>query len=197
VKHLTESVANAGVKRPAPIKNTDTIRVFFALWPKPSIQRQLHAIAKKYQAQCDARVMRADTLHLTLQFIGNIKRSQLPKLLAEANKTAGTMPFRLELDTLAFWKHNRIGYATPAASEPALGMLAATLQRELANAGFAAGDSAGFSPHVTLFRNVGHILAPQYFAPVAWQVNAMVLVESVTASQGAEYRTLHEWPFAA
>jgi len=107
------------------------------------------------------------------------------------------MPFRLELDTLAFWKHNRIGYATPAASEPALGMLAATLQRELANAGFAAGDSAGFSPHVTLFRNVGHILAPQYFAPVAWQVNAMVLVESVTASQGAEYRTLHEWPFAA
>ncbi|WP_052177777.1 RNA 2',3'-cyclic phosphodiesterase [Methylotenera sp. G11] len=185
------------MKRPAPIKNADIIRVFFALWPEPAIQRQLHAIAEAYQVKCNARVMRADTLHLTLQFIGNIKRSQLPKLAAAADIAAAIMPFRLELDTLAFWKHNRIGYATLAAREPALETLAATLQRELADAGFTAGDGTGFSPHVTLFRNVGHMLAPQYFAPVAWQVNSLVLVESVMANHGAEYRTLHEWPFAA
>ncbi len=178
----------------AQAKPLDTIRVFFALWPAPAIQRQLHAVAKEYQAKCDARMMRAETLHLTLQFIGNIRRAQLPKLVAAANKATGTMPFRLELDALAFWKHNRIGYAALAASEPALEKLAATLQHALANAGFTAGNGAGFSPHVTLLRNVEHILTPQNFTPVSWQVNAFVLVESAMTDQKAEYRILSEWP---
>lgn len=196
MKRLTESLASADAKWSAPIKNTDTVRVFFALWPQADIQRQLHAVAKEYQAKCKARVMRADTLHLTLQFIGNIKRSQLPKLITAADKVSAPPPFRLELNMLAFWKHNRIGYATPGTSEPALETLAATLQHALASEGFAAGDGTGFSPHVTLLRNVEPILTPQNFTPVTWQVNAFVLVESVITSQRAEYRILGEWPFA-
>jgi 2'-5' RNA ligase len=196
VKHLTEPLASADSKRPAPIKNTDTARVFFALWPEPAIQRQLHAVAKEYQARCDARVMRTDTLHMTLQFIGNIKRSQLPKLISAADKVSATPRFRLELNTLSFWKHNRIGYATLAASEPELEKLASTLQHELANVGFIA-DSTKFSAHVTLLRNVEHILASQNFMPVTWQVNSFVLVESVTATQKTQYKILREWPFAA
>jgi 2'-5' RNA ligase len=167
--------------------------VFFALWPQANIQRKLHAIAKEYQARCDARVMRTDTLHMTLQFIGNINHSQLPKLISAADKLSAVPPFRLELNTLSFWKHNHIGYATLSASEPALETLAATLQHELAKVGFIA-DSAKFSPHVTLLRNVEHILAPQNFMPVTWQVNSFVLVESVTANQKTEYRILREWP---
>lgn len=195
MKHLTESLARAVTKRPAPVKNTDTIRVFFALWPQAAIQHKLHAIANEYQARCDARVMRTDTLHMTLQFIGNINRSQLPKLISAANKVSAVPPFRLELNTLSFWKHNRIGYATLTASEPALETLAATLQHELAKVGFIA-DSTKFSPHVTLLRNVEHILAPQNFMPVTWQVNSFVLVESVTVNQKTQYQILQEWPFA-
>lgn len=197
MKHLTESLARAVTKRPAPVKNTDTIRVFFALWPQAAIQHKLHAIANEYQARCDARVMRTDTLHMTLQFIGNINRSQLPKLISAANKVSAVPPFRLELNTLSFWKHNRIGYATLGASEPVLQTLAATLQHELANEGFVAGDSAGFSPHVTLLRNVEHILASQNFVPIPWQVNSFVLVESVTINQKTRYRILREWRLAS
>ena len=195
MKHLTESLARAVTKRPAPVKNTDTIRVFFALWPQAAIQHKLHAIANEYQARCDARVMRTDTLHMTLQFIGNINRSQLPKLISAADKVSAVPPFRLELNTLSFWKHNRIGYATLTASESALETLAATLQHELAKVGFIA-DSTKFSPHVTLLRNVEHILAPQNFMPVTWQVNSFVLVESVTVNQKTQYQILQEWPFA-
>lgn len=194
MKHLTESLASADAKRPAPVKNTDTIRVFFALWPQAAIQRKLHTVAKKYQAKCDARVMRAETLHMTLQFIGNINRSQLPELISAADKVSAVPPFRLELNTLSFWKHNRIGYATLSASEPALETLAATLQHALAKVGFIA-DSTKFSPHVTLLRNVEHILTPQNFMPVTWQVNSFVLVESLTANQKTQYRILQEWPF--
>jgi len=195
VKHLTESLASTETKRSAPIKNIATVRVFFALWPQADIQHQLHAVAKQYQAKCHARLMRADTLHMTLQFIGNIKHSQLPKLITAADKVKSTPPFRLELNMLSFWKHNHIGYATLSASEPALEMLAATLQHALANESFIA-DSTTFSPHVTLLRNVEHILAAQNFIPVTWQVNSFVLVESVTVNQRTHYRILREWPFA-
>ncbi len=192
---LTKTPAKAHTKQHEPIKHADTVRVFFALWPQADIQRQLHAIAREYQTKCDARVMRAETLHMTLQFIGNIKRSQLPALIVAAGKVSAPPPFRLELNTLAFWKHNRIGYATLSATEPALEKLAATLQHELATLGFVA-DYAKFSPHLTLLRNVEHILASQNFTPIPWQVNSFVLVESVTINQKTQYRILHEWPFA-
>jgi 2'-5' RNA ligase len=195
VKNLTELLASTDAKRPASIKSTDTARVFFALWPQAAIQRQLHAVAKEYQAKCNARVMRADTLHMTLQFIGNIKHSQLPELITAADRVSTTPPFRLELSLLSFWKHNRIGYATLTASEPVLETLASTLQHELAKEGFIT-DSSTFSPHVTLLRNVEHILAAQSFTPMTWLVNSFVLVESVTVHQRTQYKILHEWPFA-
>lgn len=192
---LIKPPAKAHAKQHAPIKQADTVRVFFALWPQAAIQRQLHVIAREYQIKCDARVMRPETLHMTLQFIGNIKRSQLPALIAAADKMPKLPPFRLELNTLSFWKHNRIGYATLSTTEPALETLAATLQHELATLGFVA-DYAKFSPHLTLLRNVEHILASQNFMPITWQVNSFVLVESVTINQKTQYRILQEWSFA-
>lgn len=195
MKDLTKRQASSSVVRPAMIKNVDTARVFFALWPQPAIQRKLHGLAKTYQAQCGARVMRTETLHMTLQFIGNIKAAQLSKLIKAADRISGMPPFTLELNTLSFWKHNRIGYATLKSDTPALKALVSALQQNLANENIAL-DSTKFSPHVTLFRNVEHILVPQDFAPVTWQVNSFVLVESVTTNQKSEYRILREWPLA-
>lgn len=195
VKDPTKQQTRADAKQPVAIKNTATIRVFFALWPEPAIQRKLHTIAKQYQSKCDARVMRTETLHMTLQFIGNIKRTQLPKLITAADKVSCPPPFGLELDTLSFWKHNRIGYATCSNHIPALDKLVAALQQALAeeNVTF---DNIKFNPHVTLFRNVEHILAAQNISPVAWQVNSFVLVESVTTQHKTEYSVLKTWPFS-
>ena len=182
--------------QPKPIQYKDTVRVFFALWPEAAIQHKLHAVAKKYRAACNARIMRTETLHMTLQFIGNINRTQLSKLIKAADKIADTTPFQLDLDTLSFWKHNRIGYATSSTSVPALDKLVATLQQALAEENVIL-DSTKFTPHITLLRNVEQSLAPQSFTPVAWQVNSFALMESMTTSQKTEYRMLREWPLAA
>ena len=174
------------------MKNTDTARVFFALWPQAAIQRQLHAVAKEYQAKCNARVMRADTLHMTLQFIGNIKRADLPKLLTAASKVAST-PFTLELEKIAFWKHNRIAYATLKNNVPNLDELVTTLKDKLAAEVVKYADTK-FSPHVTLMRNVQHAMQEQDFSAIEWQVDAFVLVESEITEKGAHYKILKEWP---
>lgn len=191
----TKPAARAYSKQPAPSKNADSVRVFFALWPAPAIQRKLHTIAKQYQVKCDARVMRTETMHMTLQFIGNIKRTRLPELIKAADKVSCPLPFALELDTLSFWKHNRIGYATCSTQIPALDKLVEALQQALTEANVIF-DSSKFSPHVTLFRNVEHILPAQSFKPVTWQVNSFVLVESVTTQHKTEYSILKKWLFS-
>jgi len=169
------------------------MRVFFALWPTPEIQHKLHAVAKTHQAECNGRIMRTETLHMTLQFIGNIRRGQLSALIKAADQVSGITPFKFELDKLACWKHNRIAYATLTNDEPALDAIALKLQLALAAEGVVL-DSARFSPHVTLLRNVVNIQPAQAITPIPWQVNAFVLVESALSSHGAHYRILKEWP---
>lgn len=172
------------------------MRVFFALWPEPAIQQALHAVAKTCQAQCSARSMRTESLHMTLQFIGNIKRSQLPKLLDAAASITGIAPFQMELDTLSFWKHNRIGYASPSDHIPALDQLFTSLQQSLQPAlaeEHILLENTQFCPHITLLRNVAPIPVAKTFRPIMWQVNTFVLAESVTVDQRTEYRIINEW----
>ena len=180
------------VKQKTLANNADAARVFFAQWPSPAIQQQLHAIAKQFQPECKARVMRAETLHLTLQFIGNIKRADLPKLIAAADKVA-TPPFTLKLEKIAFWKHNRIAYATLKNNAPILDALVSALKAQLVAEGVVYADTK-FSPHVTLMRNVDHALRTQDFPAIEWQVDAFVLVESEITDKGAHYEILHQWP---
>ena len=186
------SQPDTGVKQKTLTNKADSARVFFALWPSPAIQQQLHAIAKQLQPECKARVMRTETLHLTLQFIGNIKRADLPKLIAAARKVA-TPPLRLKLEKIAFWQYNHIAYATLKENAPMLDELVAALKAQLAAEGVVYADTQ-FSPHVTLMRNVEHTLQAQDFAEIEWQVDSFVLVESKITDQGAHYKILHRWP---
>ena len=151
-------------------------RVFFALWPEASVQQALHKLAVEYRPRCNARAMRADSLHMTLQFMGEVERARLPQLIQAASKVSAA-PFGFNLERLSFWKHNCIAYAAPQENVPALGQLVIALKQELAVAGFLL-KSEEFVPHVTLLRNVEHILEPQAITPIAWRADVFVLVES-------------------
>jgi len=174
------------------IKTETDARLFFALWPDTDLRQRLHALALEYQPQCDARVMRPESLHMTLQFMGAVSRERLPCLLKAA--AAVTMPaFAFKLDALWFWRHNHIGYAAPSEELTPVDQLVASLRFELTSAGFQF-EQRAFNPHVTLLRNVKHVLELQPLHPMVWKVNAFVLVESEMTELGFRYRILHEWP---
>lgn len=190
MKNLTEQTAKTALQSNMRRK-AESIRVFFALWPNHSIQQQLHAIAKQLQPQCQGRVMRAETLHMTLQFIGNIPRSLLPNIISAADKVA-TQPFAMQLAKTGYWKHNRIAYATLASNAPLLHDLVSSLKTALGEQGASFTDQK-FSPHITLLRNAEHKPLIQDFPPITWQVDSFVLVESALTDQGAHYKILREW----
>jgi len=173
-------------------KKSSKARVFFALWPEASVQRELHTLTTKFKPQCKGRAMRADTLHMTLQFMGEVERTRLPQLIQAAGKVS-VPPFGFILNRLSFWKHNRIAYATLVAFVPALDVLVTALKLELAAAGFQLKNEE-FVPHVTLLRNVEHVLDPQTITPIEWWADSFVLVESTVTDQGSRYQILHQWP---
>lgn len=174
------------------LKNSSEARVFFALWPETSVRNTLHKLAIEYQPLCKARVMRADTLHMTLLFLGGVERTYLPQLIQAADKVSASS-FGFMLERLSFWQHNRIAYAAPQVDVPTLNQLATALRQALISADFPFENHA-FNPHVTLLRHVGHVLKSQNITPITWWVDSFVLVESVMTDSGAHYQILQKWP---
>ena len=178
---------------PAPAATKPArLRVFFALWPGAATAATLHARARALHAECGGRVMRCDTIHLTLAFLGDVAVSRLAALEAVAQSVRGER-FVLELDRVGSWRGNRILWAGCAQVPAAMPAMAEALAADLRAAGFEL-EARAFNPHVTLVRNA--VRPPQgvEMAPLRWPVASFVLVASEREAGGAHYRVLGRWP---
>ncbi len=147
-------------------------------------------------AACGGRLMREDTLHITLAFLGDVPVARTTAAEAAAACVSGA-PFVLELDRLGYWKHNRILWAGCAESPAALNRLAAQLAESLRAEGFAL-ETRPFAAHATLLRNVDTVPpGPPPLAPIPWPIEDFVLAASKPGPGGSRYTVLRRWPLAA
>ena len=168
------------------------VRVFFALWPGAATAAALHARARALHAQCGGRVMRRDTIHLTLAFLGDVAMPRLAALETVAQSVRGER-FVLELDRVGSWRGNRILWAGSVKGPAALPAMAEALAAGLREAGFEL-EARAFNPHVTLVRNAARPPRVVEMAPLRWPVASFVLVASEREAGGAHYRVLGRWP---
>jgi 2'-5' RNA ligase len=169
-----------------------TARVFFALWPPAALADDLADFAGQLAQTCGGKPTRADTVHLTLAFVGDIDASRLPELAAAAQGLV-LPPFELTLDRLGYWPHNRIVWAGCSAPPAGLGELAATLREQVMAAGFAVDrGKTGFFPHVTLLRKATQAPPSEVLEPRGWSCQGFVLVRSQPSASGSLYRVV--WP---
>ena len=179
--------------KPAPAGTKPArLRVFFALWPGAATAAALHARARALHAECGGRVMRCDTIHLTLAFLGDVAVSRLAALEAVAQSVRGER-FVLELDRVGSWRGNRILWAGCVKGPAALPAMAEALAAGLREAGFEL-EARAFNPHVTLVRNAARPPRVVEMAPLRWPVASFVLVASEREAGGAHYRVLGRWP---
>jgi 2'-5' RNA ligase len=174
-------------------------RCFFALWPDAALAGALHALGKAAHADCGGRLMRRDTLHLTLAFLGDIPDARVDDAMRVADAIA-VEPFDLTLDRLGYWKHNRIIWTggVPHAGHsmsPRLTFLADALAAGLRQAGFSL-DSRSFAAHVTLLRDARCAGVPAMPQPLSWPAREFVLAESAPSREGAHYEIVARWPLA-
>jgi len=137
--------------------------------------------------------MRADTLHLTLAFLGSTPAAHLNALVACVD-TVQSHAFELILDQAGYWRHNHIGWLGASEAPSQHLDLVDALNTALQAAGFPV-DARQHVPHVTLLRNTAGGEIP-VCVPVIWPVSDFVLVRSHTETDGARYDVIRRWPLA-
>ena len=125
---------------------------------------------------------------MTLVFVGNVEAREVA-LLSDIAARQVVRPFDLALSAGAYFKHNRIASAQPAAAPAVLPELVAGLQRSLRDSGVAF-DARPHVPHVTLLRDARRAPSLAIAPPLAWRVEALYLVRSQPGAGGVTYEVV-------
>jgi 2'-5' RNA ligase len=171
----------------------DRVRAFFAVWPDVVARRSLAQLAAAVAQRTGGRATRESNLHVTLAFIGDVGEARL-QALADCGAAAACAidPFVLTLARLG-GAGRGLAWIEPVDIEPAMAALHAALARALAHAGFTL-ESRPFMPHVTLSRRGTKSARASPPGAIAWRVDHLSLVGSVTGGEASTYREIVRWP---
>lgn len=176
-------------------------RVFFALWPDAEARQAMARAGAQLHARHGGRQTRADSIHLTLVFIGHVDQARITELLAMA-RTIRAVGFDMDFDRAECWRHNHIGCLGASEVPDGLRGLVKVLESGL-KALQIPFDIRPYRPHVTLLRKAdcrgaaerveGENNRPA-LEPIHWPARDFVLVKSSLRPDGARYEELGRWP---
>ena len=163
-------------------------RVFFALWPRETIRRELLRATRTAVRRSGGRGTPPGNLHITVAFLGPLTEGDLAKVVQVP--PIPSRDFTIELNKLGYWPRSRVLWLG-ASQVPAEFV---QLERDLWDALVAVGferERRAYSPHVTLARKAGSVeLAVN---PVVWTVSELALVESRPGARHSVYDVLRVW----
>lgn len=173
------------------------MRLFFAYWPSAETAREIVPWVRSAHALCGGRMMRTDTLHMTLAFLGQADADaahHLAKVCTGWALPSGSMV----LNEAGRFPRARVVWLGPSSSDSAaLGWLYQANQQLWAHLdplGWQGRESV-FRPHVSLLRNAGPAPLDALQGPdVRWTAGRCVLVASEPTEAGSRYTVLAELP---
>jgi 2'-5' RNA ligase len=168
----------------------ESARLFFAIWPSADVVACLIDLTHEIRETCRGRLMRPETLHLTLAFLGTTSLERQAEAVAAA-ADVDARPFDFTLDRIGYWRHNQIVWA--GADSPELTALANRLSDSLRRHSFELA-ARPLSAHVTLLRNADCRQSLANRAAVNWSVRDFVLVRSEQSQNGSRYTIIGRWP---
>jgi 2'-5' RNA ligase len=153
-------------------------------------------VARELHAGLGGRATRAETIHLTLLFIGDLDRDRLPDLQAAA-RGIRRPGFEMRFDHRHCWGHNHIAWIGPSATPPGLLDLVGDLEARVGGLGIPF-DRRPYQAHVTLVRKAAcqHWPVPAATTPetIDWAARDFVLVASRLDAAGPRYDLLERFP---
>lgn len=182
------------------------IRAFIAIKIPADIREKLRGVQEKLQ-QSEAHVswVKPENIHLTLQFLGNVKEEKIPDIVSRLEKSVKVVsPFQLQVGYAGAFPNLRyprvvwIGVTDDEANS--LKTLQAEISSRLAKMGFK-GENGRFKPHLTLGRvrsqkNKSNLVRAIESVVNIWvgevAVDAIYLIRSELKPTGAEYTDLAE-----
>ena len=177
-----------------PTMNDDAAtptRLFFAVMPDDAARDRLEALARDTARSTGGRPSAPDTLHLTVVFVGTVDAAAV-STVREAGDAMRCERFALALDRIGSFARAGIAWAAPRGTPAALDRI----NRELVDALDARGiatERRPYRPHLTLVRRCLRTVEGPIDPPIAWDVDAIVLMSSRLLSDGPNYRPIASW----
>jgi 2'-5' RNA ligase len=176
------------------------LRAFFALELDPPARAAAAALARRLRERPGGdgvRWVRAENLHVTLRFLGQVARGRVSELVAGVAAEAGRIaPLRLRLAAARLFPSPRRPRVVALGIEPEAPLvgLAAAVERGVRIAGFAP-EPRRFRPHLTLGRiparaDFPHVTAADTPDADAFDVREVLLLRSDLRPEGAHYTAL-------
>lgn len=163
---------------------SESLRLFFALWPDDTTRAELASLQTMMQGQ----ITPYENLHLTLAFLGKQPATLVPDLKEILDHLPRTH-ITLTLDRIGYFPRKRIAWAGTHQVPDEMLVLQNTLTSTLIRQEVLPDTQGGFKAHVTLARNA-EPPPDTAFAPIVWRAGQLALVESTTLPTGSRYRVL-------
>ena len=168
------------------------MRLFFALWTPRETAAALHAWASEAQRLTGGRVTRAETIHLTLAFLGEVEEGLVPGL---KSLSVNGRRHELPIEHAGCWTHNSIVWAGPREIPAELKVVVSSLRENLLQQKFKP-EKRPFAAHVTLIRKARKAAELPPLPAVGWPVEELVLVRSQLSSAGPRYQVIERFPLS-
>lgn len=170
-------------------------RLFFGLWPTGDVIPAISQCAAQAHSMYGGRIMRPETLHLTLAFLGSVNADKVRELVRLA-PTWRVDSGRITLRRIGRFRGPGVVWAGPDEGQPEwLYGVYDRLWARLETLGWDRPDGP-FRPHVSLLRNAG-AGNPMACPPISWVTGDAVLVASEPQPGGSVYQALARVPVAA
>lgn len=174
------------------------MRLFVAVEIEPAIRERINEFVSGLHAKIsEARWVRAEGLHITLKFLGNVadeRRAVIENALGSVRERAVTLSLK-GFGAFPNSKSPRVLWVGIEAG-PELERLASAVDQQTGSVGFPC-EKRAFSPHVTLARfnqrprgNLGPLLSDSQPTFGTMTANEFHLYESKLSPQGSRYTKL-------
>ena len=182
------------------------MRLFVALDVPEATRRALDETIRKFEIACrGARWARAESVHVTLKFIGHVEETELPAIKKCLKDAKSSSPVEITFRNFGFFPNERPPRVFWLGIEacPNLPALAAEIESSLEPLGIPR-DARTFKPHLTLARfkteeglpklreMVASLAPPNFGLMIATEFH---LYESVLNSSGAVHTKLANYRF--
>ncbi|OGN90881.1 MAG: 2'-5' RNA ligase [Chloroflexi bacterium RBG_13_46_14] len=184
----------------------NTIRTFIAIELSAEIKKELEAIESilKSQNAAPAKWVNPESIHLTLQFLGDVASDRVTEIIDVIKSgVVGIPSFQIQLAGLGVFPNparTQVVWAGLSGNMDRLVQLQRNIEVEMEKQGFPR-EKRKFSPHLTLARVSNHatpderkilgtLVTGTPFAGIIVRVDSVNLMESQLARQGALYSRL-------
>lgn len=178
------------------------MRSFVAIPLPLEIETQLRSAVRSLEQQgVSGRGVSSGAMHLTLKFLGELSRDQVPEVADRLGRVAaGSGPFRVALGGPGAFPNRRsprVVFVEVESGAELLG-LHQSIEEGLVGMGQAR-EERGYRPHLTLMRLKSRrhggrlrnwLESPLAMSGASFQVDCFHLYQSVLKPQGAEYRVV-------